>query len=240
MPTSGFCVRCRSSRACKRRPDCEFLSVADDGTVSVTLGRKLTAEEVKRLRTTGKMLAEVEQAAHGDALFAIAFGSAVSDFCRLDEDEWSDLPRGAPLFGSVTEMLSLRGEKLVRAILSTAVDDLYGRYNVLEWQHATSTEAWVASACKPPRKVMDARAKELHEEVCKYVKRALAGARRAAKTGSPKDAAAVKHDVAMAVRARLLFERLPVPSAPRRTDHVLDELDAEIDRLPSTDRGRAR
>src|SRR5271155_749854 len=108
MLTRGFCVRCRSSSACKRLPDCEFLSITDDGTVSVTLGRKLSSEEVRRLRTTGQMLAEVEQAARGDALFAIAFGYTVGDFSRLDEDEWADSPRGAPLFGSVTETLSLR------------------------------------------------------------------------------------------------------------------------------------
>jgi len=237
MLTRGFCVRCRSSSACKRLPDCEFLSITDDGTVSVTLGRKLSSEEVRRLRTTGQMLAEVEQAARGDALFAIAFGYTVGDFSRLDEDEWADSPRGAPLFGSVTETLSLRGENLVRAILSTAVDDLYGRYNVLEWQHGTPTEAWVASVCKPPRKTMDARAKELHEEVCKYVKLALACARRAAKTRSAKDAAAVKRNVAMAFRTRLLFERLPVPPTSRRADNVLDELDAEIGLLPPADQG---
>lgn len=213
-------MTCQSD-VCEGYVECAHLSVARDGTVSVTMRRKLNASEQQRLRRTGTMLAIVDDEGAVEGMDWL-FGAMKPSDIRYESQS----------FRWVWDTIETRGEKLARWLLDNAFSHLYGRYSILDWSGNASIAKQVKKFTTAPKGLKGESAK-VWTEFVGHVRKAAALARRAAKSGRPEDAADMMNCVRRAFRSRIQFERL----RPRKPESLvepepdeLDELDADIRR----------
>ena len=217
-----WCLTCGSAK-CTGGDTCAHLSVSDDGTVAITMRRRLTKEERSSLQKNGRLLSVAEKLVRSHWLHAISGGTWVGTMDVMEEVD------GA--FEGVKRILKLRGEALAKTLLVTTFRDLYGRYNVLDWPEGIPIDEQVEKFSRQADRATSCE--KARRDFVGHVHAAARAARRAAKTGLVEDAAEMTGHAQRAVRSWLLFDPEPEPSE-------IAELDAEIEEVSSLSRTRLR
>jgi len=202
-----LCLTCKST-TCPRNHGCELLTIGDDGTVSITLAHKLTPEMVRRIRQTGDMLAVAS--AQPTWLAAAALGTETGG--RLDSEDEDGL------FEFVEKTHALSGHKLATAIYRSAIDELYGRFNVLDWQMGLTTiDEYIFAIGKQRPSRLSADTRRLWNEITSRLKKGSKLAALAATTGRMNTVQEMMQQLRHAFRAALLLEMSDVDRVLRAT-----------------------